>query len=52
MKRQYKKKIWEKKKIKEINILLERMDVREEDDMEQFAIKMFKNTKSSVLLLI
>ncbi len=50
MRRQYKKKIWEKKK--EINILLERMDVREEDDMEQFVIKMFKNTKSSVLLLI
>ncbi len=52
MRRQYKKKIWEKKKIKEINILLERMDVREEDDMEQFVIKMLKNTKSSVLLLI
>ncbi len=52
MRRQYKKKIWEKKKIKEINILLERIDVREEDDMEQFVIKMFKNTKSSVLLLI
>ncbi len=50
MRRQYKKKIWEKKK--EINILLERMDVREEDYMEQFVIKMFKNTKSSVLLLI